>query len=647
VIKYICWFALMLFTLSANADTKGEWSYFGADRGGSHYSTLKQIDKSNVDELEVAWIHRTGEAQRRGAALANEAKTEVTPILVDNKLVFCTPFNRILALDPATGEEHWAFEPEVNLELNVNYNCRGVAYWEDEIIDDDQLCGKRILFGTNDSRFFAIDAGSGKRCPNFGSNGELKIDADPSGVYPGGVQFVGPPVVIGDIAVIGSTIQDGLEIESPSGKVRAFNVRTGALEWEFDPIPRDPADPATQSWGKAGPGATGSANVWTPMSVDAENDLVFMATSTPTTDFYGGHRPGENRYANSLVALRGSSGEVVWHFQTIHHGLWDYDVGPAPMLVDLPRDGKMVPAVVQATKPGFVFVFNRLTGEALFPIEERPVPVGDVKGEWYSPTQPVPLKPPPLVPQSLKPEDVWGLTFWDRGSCRDLVASLRHEGLYTPPSTQGTLVVPATGGGPNWAGPAFDPQRNLMIINTTRIPWYIRMIPRAPDKNTPEGTVAGDDISEGFDSPMRGTPYVSETGFVASRWGAPCSAPPWGGLTAIDLSDASVKWDVTLGSIEKLMPIPIPLNWGTPNLGGPMITAGGLVFIAATMDDRIRAFDIDNGEELWNTVMPAAGHAIPMTYSVNGRQFVVIAAGGHPPLNTTRGDYIIAYALPD
>ena len=638
---------LLILSLNAQAQSADEWRYFGADAGGTHYSDLNLINKENVDELEIAWTYRTGEPQRRGVKLASEAKTEVTPILIDGQLVFCTPFNRIVSLDPATGDERWTFEPQVNLELNVNYNCRGVAYWEDKTTADDRMCAKEILFGTNDSRVFAIDATSGERCPNFGDNGEVRIAADPTAEYPGGVQFISPPAVIGDIAVIGSTIQDGLQVASPSGKVRAVNVRSGVVEWEFDPIPRDPNDPATKTWGPDGPGQTGSSNVWSPMAVDEEHDMVFMATSAPATDFYGGHRPGENHYANSIVALRGKTGEVVWHFQTIHHGLWDYDVGPAPMLVDLPHNDKLVPAVIQATKPGFVFVFNRLTGEPLFPIEERPVPGGDIKGEWYSPTQPYPVRPPPLVPQTLKPEDVWGITYWDRKSCRELVAGLRHEGMYTPPSTQGTLLVPATGGGPNWSGAAYDPERNQMVINSTRIPWYIRLIARAPDKNAPEGTVAGDDIKEGFDSPMSGTPYVSETGFVASRWGAPCSPPPWGGLTAIDLGDASVKWDVTLGSIEKLLPIPIPFKLGTPNLGGPMITAGGLIFIAATMDDRMRAFDIDTGKELWDTVLPAGGHATPMTYVAGDRQYVVIAAGGHPPLNTTRGDYVIAFTLPE
>ena len=452
-----------------------------------------------------------------------------------------------------------------------------------------------------------------------------------------------PPAIISDIVVLGSTIGDNHRTDTPSGKVQAFSARDGKRLWEFDPIPNSPDDPAFATWGKDGPVAIGSANVWSHMAVDEDRDIIFLPVSTPAPDNYGGTRPGNNEYANSLVALRGSTGELIWHFQILHHGIWDYDLAPQPLLVDLPRDGALVPVVVQNTKQGLIFIFHRETGEPFFPIEERPVPQGDIPGEWYSPTQPFPLKPPPLLKLDVTSDDMWGFTFWDKGKCRDILKGLRNEGIYTPPSFQGTLINPWTAGGANWGGPAFDPKRGLMIINTSRVMKISKLMNlEDADKETDS-----DEFHYGLPELMQGTPYAIKDSLFVSPWGAPCNKPPWGGLTAVDLAGGTIKWDVPLGSIEDQLPVPIPWNLGMPNIGGPIITAGGLIFIAATMDQNFRAFDIDTGEELWREKLPATTMTTPITYEAGGRQYVVVVSGGHAEVPSVRGDYVSAYALPE
>jgi len=630
----------------AAADT---WTHYGADAGGSRYSSLATINRDNVSDLDVAWTYRTGESKRRGDKSGFQT-FQNTPILLPpeagGSLIVCSPFSRIIALDPATGRERWFFEPEVPLDFWMPYNCRGVSVWTDPEAESDEMCASRIIVGTNDARVIAIDSRDGKRCEGFGSNGEVPLEIAQEHVIRGEVKITSPPVVVNGVIVVGSFVRDMLRVEAPSGKVRAYDARTGALLWSFDPVPKDPSDPAASSWHGDSASKVGAANVWSVMSVDAERDLVFLPTTSPSTDYYGGHRPGENRYANSLVALRGSSGEVVWHFQTVHHDTWDYDLGSQPLLVELPRNGVSTPAVVLPTKMGFVFVLNRETGEPIFPVEERPVPQGGVKGEWLSPTQPFPTAPPPLLRQRLLPEDAWGFTWFDQRACRKKIEALRSEGLYTPISEQGTVLMPSSLGGANWGSGAFDPRRNLLVINTSRVPGIVKLIPRENIED-PDSRDDFPDLSQAAINPQIGTPYVVEFDFLVSPLGAPCSAPPWGGLTAVDLVKGEIRWDVPFGSIEKMLPLPVPWDLGTPNVGGPIVTAGGLVFIGATMDDRFRAYDVETGKVLWNTKLPAGGQATPMTYEAGGRQFVVIAAGGHVILNTTLGDYIVAFALPE
>ncbi len=621
------------------------WPIHGATQEGTRYSSLTQINRENVGDLEIAWRYRSGEMSRRGDKFA-QSKDQNVPITVAGNLIVCTPFNRIIALDPVSGEERWVFDPEVSMDLQppAPYACRGVAAWHDESTDEKELCHDRIIFGTNDLRIFAIDAHSGLQCSRFGNNGWISAPASKTQAYPGEIRYLMPPVIIKDIFVIGSAIMDSHRVDTHSGKVQAFDVRTGMKIWEFDPIPKDSQDPAMASWDGDSAYSTGSGNVWGNMAVDQEHDLVFLPTSSPAPDYYGGLRKGNNEYTDSVVALRGSTGEVVWHYQLLHHDIWDYDIASQPLLVEIPIKGQQVPVVVQNTKQGMVFVFHRETGEPVFPIEERAVPKGDVPGEWYSPTQPFPTRPPPLIPHSITPDNAWGFTFWDKNKCRDKIKALRHGGIYTPPSLQGTATVPWNGGGANWGGPAFDPERKLMVINTNRIAEVLRIIPQLEMQRQSHGKRSLDMYAA---TVMQGTPFAIKKTMLMSPFGAPCSTPPWGGLTAVNLTDATIKWDVALGSIEERLPLPIPWELGMPGVGGPIITASGLIFIAATFDQNFRAFDIDTGKELWRFKLPAGSQTTPITYSVNGRQYIVLTSGGHGQVKTKRGDYVLAFSLPE
>jgi quinoprotein glucose dehydrogenase len=624
-----------------------EWSYYAGTQAGMKYSALDQVNRSNVTDLAVAWSYRTGELDRYGDEFAAGQRFESTPVLIEGQLILCTPAGRLIALDPATGKERWQFDSNTGRPEYVATApwaiCRGITPWHDPLAAEGAVCRSRILYGTWEFKVYAIDVNSGRPCPDFGANGVVMLDPGKPLVPGEVIQITSPPVIIGDIAAFGSFVLDGIRYDAPSGKVRALDARTGAPRWEFDPIPRDPDDPAAPTWGAGSALKTGQANVWSIMAADKERDLVFLPTTSPGTDFYGGLRPGDNRYANSLVALRGSTGELVWHYQISHHDLWDYDLPAQPILIDLPRGGDKIPAVVQLTKQGLVFVFHRDTGEPLFPIEERPVPRGGVPGERPAPTQPFPLSPPPLVAQGLWPEDAWGLTFIDRWLCRRKIASLRHGPIYTPPSLEGTVQMPSPGGGANWGGGAYDPERHLLVVPTVHFATIIRLVPREKSVNN---RFYGDlNLYEGISFPQQGTPYAGEFQLLASPLGVPCTRPPWGRLSAIDLTTGTIKWQVALGTLEKLLPLPLPLELGTPQAGGPIVTKGGLAFIAASLDDKFRAFDIETGEILWETSLPAGGQATPMTYAIKERQYVVIAAGGHSLYHSTPGDYVIAFTL--
>jgi len=638
--------------ISTQALSQG-WTYYSGTQAGTRYSSLTQINRDNVSDLKVAWTWRTGDAERYGDELMRIESQENTPTLIDGSLVTCSSLGRIAALDPATGKERWHFDPfdyfgKASFAKASFPKCRGVSYWKDSKAPEGSACSERLIYGTWRFRAYAIDASNGKPCKDFGNGGELVLDPgrplDPDEY----VVFVAPPVIIDDLAIFGSSISDSIRVDAPSGKIRALDARTGATRWEFDPVPRDPNDPAARTWGGNSASITGGGNVWSMMAVDEERDLVFLPTTSPSVDFYGGTRPGENRYADSLVALRGSTGEVVWHYQITHHDIWDYDLPAQPILVDLPRNGGTVPAVVQLTKQGLVFVFNRETGEPFFPIKETPVPQNGAPGEWLSPTQPIPVKPPPLVQHGLQPEDAWGFTPIDRWICRSKIEELRHDGFYAPPSLQGTVTMPSSLGGANWGGGSFDPERNLLLVNTQHLAGVLKLVANGSNANQSGGlksTGENTDIATGAGFPQRGTPYGVQFDMLLSPIGVPCTQPPWGRLTAVDLANGTIRWQVALGSIEKLAPLPIPLEMGTPNLGGSIVTAGGLVFIGAALDNKLRAFDIETGKVLWTFTLPAGVQATPMTYEVNGRQYVVINAAGHPILGGEPGDWYYAFAL--
>ena len=421
------------------------------------------------------------------------------------------------------------------------------------------------------------------------------------------------------------------------GVVRAFDARTGKLLWSWDPIPRDPSNPVYKEWSPEGAKITGAANAWAPLSVDPQRHLVFVPTGSASPDFFGGERPGDNRWANSVVALDGDTGKLVWGQQLVHHDMWDYDLASQPTLVELSHDGKQVPAVIQATKTGFLYTFNRETGAPLFPIVEKPVPQDAVPGETPSPTQPFPSAPPALVRQApLTPDDAWGVAWFDTRACRKHIEADRSEGIFQPPSTKESIMLPGNAGGSNWGGIAFDPQQQIAVANTMDLPFLVALVPRdqlEAELKDPQY----DDFEFGR---QRGTPYAMRRRTFMSSLGIPCVKPPWGKLTAVDMVHGTIKWQIPLGNTPF-----IHMNLGMPNLGGPVITAGGLVFIAASLDDRLRAFDINSGKQLWEVKLPAGGQATPMTYSINGRQYLVIAAGGYKDAST-RGDYLMAYALP-
>ena len=640
--------ALLIGSQSEPADAaEPGWPFYGADQGGSRYSVAREITPSNVADLHRAWIYRTGDEMRRDPALMKRVKFQTTPILVTDKLVLCTPFDEIIALDPASGRELWRHDPRVATDRRPanRYNCRGVASWRDPAIDASSSpaagagsspCAVRIFAGTVDARLLALDARTGTRCRGFGTEGEVRLENDQLD-WPGEFQISSAPVAAHGVVIVGSAINDNGRVAAPSGKVRAFDAHTGGLRWTWDPVPRDASDPAAQTWGE-GWRDVGGANVWAPMSIDQERGLVFLPTSSPSPDFYGGLRPGANRHADSVVALRIKDGSLVWAFQIVKHDVWDYDVPAQPTLARIDVGGAPRDVVIQATKQGLVFVLDRDTGEPVFPVEERAVPQGGAPGEVLSATQTFPADLPALVPLRVRPEDAFGFTPFDRGACRERLAALRNDGLYTPPTMQGTVMFPFTGGGVNWGGVAIDPQ-GVVYVNTSRAVHAISLIPRA-DFDAVRAVNPGKEVS-----PQRGAPFGMKREMLVSPFGAPCNPPPWGVIAALDLRSKRILWETSLGTTEDLTPIGLALKTGTPNFGGPVATAGGVVFIGAALDRYLRAFDANSGVELWRGRLPAAGVATPMTYVWQGRQYVVIAAGGHTEGGTKTSDAIVAFSL--
>jgi quinoprotein glucose dehydrogenase len=615
-----------------------EWPNYGNDPGGMRYSPLSQINHENVSKLKVAWIFHTGDISD-GSHDRRRSGFEATPILVDGTLYFTTGFNRVIALDPQTGKQRWVYDPKVDLTLDYGDGLvnRGVATWLDAARAAGQPCHRRIYEATLDARLVSLDASTGKPCLDFGDYGQVSL-RDVPGYRAGWYHMTSPPTVIDDLVVVGSAIDDNQRAAMPAGVVRAFDARTGAFRWSWDPIP----NPAAAS-GENPERETGAANAWSVMAVDPQRDLIFIPTGSASPDYYGGLRPGDNKWANSVVALHAKTGAIAWGFQLVHHDLWDYDTASPPLLATLRHGGENVPVVIQGNKAGFLYVLNRDTGEPVFPVEERPVPKSDIPGEIASPTQPFPVAPPPLALQKVSADDAWGPTPQDRETCRNGIRGLRNEGIFTPPSLQGTLAVPGNLGGMTWSGYAFDPQHNLLVVNTNDLIAKAKLIPRADFWRNELRTEDGDY------APQAGAPYGLFRRFLQSPSDLPCIAPPWGVLTAVDMTEGKIRWQIPLGSMQDFGGKQPPLPPGSITLGGAIVTAGGLVFIAGTFDRFIRAFDIETGKELWRAELPASGHATPMTYKLgaNGKQYIVIAAGGHPKITEeSLGDALVALSLP-
>ncbi|KJH82982.1 glucose/quinate/shikimate family membrane-bound PQQ-dependent dehydrogenase [Stutzerimonas stutzeri] len=613
----------------------GEWHAYGRTQHGTRYSPLAQLTPSNVDRLEKIWEFNTGD--RRRPSDPEETTYEVTPLKIDDSLYICTPHNFVIALDADTGQERWRFDPQVPDSVNRQHlTCRGLSYHISDAPAGEQACRQRLFMPTADARLIALDAKTGRVCPEFGRNGAVNLWANMPNVKEGFYYSTSPPVVANGLVIIGGAVNDNVSTTEPSGVVRAYDAITGELKWNWDPGNPQQTQPIAEgeTYSESTP------NSWSISSADEALGLVYVPLGNQVPDQWGGNRSeNSERFSSSIVALDLDTGELRWVFQTVHHDLWDMDVPAQPSLVDIDTDNGPVPALVAPTKQGDIYVLDRRTGEPILPVREVPAPQGAAEGDWAAPTQPVSALS--YEPPVLQGKDLWGATFIDQMMCHIQFHSLRYEGRYTPPSTQGTLVHPGNFGVFNWGGVAVDPVRQMVFSTPAYLPFTSTLIPRENDRKTYVSD-SEPHLNENF-----GAPFAVELKPFVSPIGLPCIAPPWGYVAGADLRTGKTHWMRKNGTVRDRAPIPLPFKMGVPSLGGPMLTAGGVAFLSGTLDYYLRAYDVTTGKELGKWRLPAGGQATPMSYlSRSGRQMVVVVAGGHGSLGTKAGDSVIAYALP-
>ena len=630
-------FSFLLMAGAAVSTVEDGWPAYGGDPGGRRFSPLANLNRQNVGQLKVAWTFRTGDAYQppHGKPTAFEA----TPLFVDGKLFLSTPLGRAIALDPVTGKQLWVFDAHIDRDRGYgDYSNRGVST---AVLADRS---RRIYLVTIEAKLIALDAKTGQPCREFGDNGVIDL-RNGLRIAPHGYadyEETSPPAIAGNTIVVGSAVADNGSASQASGEVRGFDLVTGKLKWTWDPIPQSAHDAGANTWKNGSAARTGAANAWSAIAADPARHAVYIPTGSASPDYYGGERLGNNLFANSVVALDAETGKMLWHFQTVHHDLWDYDVASPPVLFDLHRGSTTIPAVAIGSKTANLFVLNRDTGKPVFGVEERPVPASDVPGEQASPTQPFPVLPPPVSSQRLDASEAWGIDEADRQWCRNEIAGLRDEGIFTPPSLKGTLSMPGNIGGMAWGGAAFDPVHQLLVLPANHLAAEIRLIGRENFESlrqTEQRKLNGDWEF----AAQRGTPYGMMRRLLLSPKRIPCTPPPWGTLQAIDAVTGQRKWQVPLGRLSpKLNP-----DWGSIALGGPIVTAGGLVFQAGTLDPSLYAFDVETGRQLWRGSLPTSARSTPMTYrGPDGKQYVVISAGGHQPAGTAPlGDYVVAFSL--
>jgi quinoprotein glucose dehydrogenase len=626
--------ALLLTSLSLNV--------LSAD-DGSQFSPLEQITPENVSKMTLAFTFHTGDL---GEGFARKGHSfQATPVFWNGSLFISTSSNEVFAVDAASGEPRWHFDPQLDRDLDYSESAsRGVVLWHGE----SDTCPDRVFHGTLDGRFFAINALTGELCRDFGDNGSVDLGVGIRNRRPGEYSVTSPAAILEDRVIIGSSIGDHAAVDLEEGIVRALDPLTGTEIWRWDPIPKSQDDPAAETWEGQSADITGAANAWAPLSVDPDLRLVYVPTSSPSPDFYGGERLGENHYANSIVALDVDDGSVAWFHQLVHHDLWDYDMPAEPSLTTIRRGGREIPAVVVVTKTGMLFAFHRETGEPIYEITEKPVPQTDIPGERSHPTQP--FSEIVIAPhRALTTDDAFGLMYFDKQECAAIIEQSRSEGLFTPPSFQGTLMYPSWAGGMNWGGVALDQSRQIAITNYINAAGIIKLMPLDEFRQ-----VVSDQSMPGWQlNRMRGTPYGMARRLFVSPLDIPCTKPPWGRLAAVDLESGKILWQQTLGSAEDKMPVPgtgfiakhFFKSWGIPALGGPLMTASGVTFLGATLDYYFRAFNSETGDELWHYRLPTSANAIPMSYMVDGRQYIAIAVGGHTNAGTPPGDSLMVFTL--